>query len=166
VDAPMDKAKLIDKLRAARSEWDDLIKQGPIERMEEPGVVGDWSLKNIMSHLTWHERWYADRMQERLRGEGYTPTEMETLDFDRRNDIVYRQNRDRPLADVLADSEETSRRLVEMAQANSEEFLIEPQQFEGVPVPIIIWKNLRGDVYDHYHTHAQDVRAWLDRAGA
>ena len=72
--------------------------------MTEPGVAGEWSVKDIVAHLNSFERWYADRLHEALRGEVYTPTEFDWLPFDERNERVFQQNRHRPLADVLAES--------------------------------------------------------------
>jgi hypothetical protein len=46
-------------------------------------------------------------------------------------------------------------------QAHAEEFLIEPQQFEGVAEPLTVWKLLRGDVYEHYGEHVASVKNWL-----
>jgi uncharacterized protein (TIGR03083 family) len=157
----MTKALLLETLRAKRAEWDALIAQVPEDRMTEPGVAGDWSVKDVVAHLTYHECWLADRMHETLRGEIYTHVEMDWLPFDERNDRIYRQNRDRSLDDVLSESRDVFGRLISAVEAHSEEFLIEPQQIEDVPVPLTIWKLLRGDVYEHYALHAPSIREWL-----
>jgi hypothetical protein len=129
--------------------------------MAEPGAAGDWAIKDIIVHLTHHERWLADRLHEHLRGESYVPTEADTLPFDEANDRVFQQNRHRAAADVLADSRATFQRLVDGLEAHPEEFLIEPQQFEGVPQPVVIWTLLRGSIYEHYALHMPSIRAWL-----
>ncbi len=161
MDEHMNKATLVQTLWSKRSELDSVLAEVPAERMVEPGVAGEWSVKDIVAHLTYHERWIADRLHEALRGESYTPTELDAMGFDERNDLVYRQNRDRPLEEVLADSRQTFQRLMEAVQAHSEEFLVEPQHFEGVPVPVTVWKFLRGDVYEHYGLHIPAIKEWL-----
>jgi hypothetical protein len=157
----MNKAKLLDTLREKRAQWDAALAQVPEARMTEPGVAGEWSVKDIVAHLTFFERWYADRLHEALRGEVYTPTEFDWMPFDERNDLVFRQNRERPLADVLAESRQAFADLLEGAQAQSEAFLIEPQQFPGAPEPLTVWKMLCGDVYDHYGQHIPSIESWL-----
>ena len=161
MDDNMTKAQLLENLQSKRAEWDAVLAEVPPDRMAEPGVAGEWSVKDIVAHLTYHERWFADRLQERLRGETYVPNELDTMEFDRRNDLIYRQNRDRSIEDVLSESRQTFQRLLEGVQAHSEEFLTQPQQLEGVPVPLTIWKMLRGDVYEHYGLHIPSIREWL-----
>ncbi|HEU5103526.1 MAG TPA: hypothetical protein VFU22_31130, partial [Roseiflexaceae bacterium] len=65
---------------------------------------------------------------------------------------------------VLAESQAVFQRLLEVMEAHTEEFLTQPQQFEGLPEPILIWKLLEGDVYAHYRDHMRSIRAWLERA--
>jgi hypothetical protein len=166
MDDQMTKSKLLETLRSKRAEWDAMLAEVPAERMAEPGVAGEWSVKDIIVHLSYHERWIADRLHEGLRGESYVPNELDTLPFDERNEIVFQRNRDRPLADVLEESRQAFQRLLEGVEAHSEEFLLEPQQFEGAPGPITIWKFLRGDVYEHYGLHAPSIRSWLRQEAA
>ena len=163
MDDRMSKPELLAMLRSKRAEWDALLAEVPPAQMVEPGVAGEWSVKDIVAHLTYHERWYADRLHESRRGETYLPTEMGCMDFDERNDRIFQQNRNRPLSDVLAESRQVFQRLVEAVQAHSEAFLIEPQRFEGAPGPVMVWKLLRGDVYDHYGQHAPSIKDWLQR---
>lgn len=158
----MNKTKLLDLLRIKRAEWDAVLAEVRMDQMTEPGVAGHWSVKDIIAHLTYHERWYADRLHEQLRGEVYIPTAMDEMPFDQRNEHIYQQNRDRPLQDVLAESPQVFQRLIEGGQAQSEAFLTEPQQFEGAPGPVTIWMMLRGDVYEHYGQHIPSIKDWLD----
>jgi hypothetical protein len=157
----MNKARLLDVLREKRAEWDAALAEVPESWMAEPGVAGEWSVKDIVAHLTFHERWYADRLHEALRGEVYTPTEFDRMPFDERNDRVFQQNRQRPLADILAESRLAFGQLLEGVRAQSEAFLIEPQRFPGAPEPLTVWKMLSGDVYDHYGQHIPSIQSWL-----
>ncbi len=165
MDVQMTKSRLLATLRSKRAEWDAVLAEVPVGQMDEPGAAGDWSVKDIVAHLTYHERWFADRLHETLRGETYVPTEMDRMPFDERNHRIYQQNRRRLTAEVLADSQQVFQRLVEGVQAHSEAFLIEPQQFEGVPEPVTVWKMLRGDVYEHYGEHLPAIKSWLATRG-
>lgn len=157
----MTKAELIGLLEERRAAWDALVARIPAERMVEPGVAGHWSVKDIIAHLTNYERWFADRLAERLRGETYTPTEEDTMG-EARNDLLYERDKDLPLADVLEQSRRAFTDLIAGVRANDEAFLIEPQLMPGIPVPLTVWKMLRGDVYDHYPEHIPSVTAWLE----
>jgi hypothetical protein len=166
MDEPMTKATLLELLRTSRAEWDGLLAQIPESWMTEPGAAGYWSVKDIIAHLSYYERWYADRLEEQLRGESYAPQSIDLMHFDQRNEIVYQQNRDRSLADIRAESKQVFQRLIEGVEAHSEAFLTEPHIFEGAPGPVLIWQMLRGDVYAHYPQHMPSVKEWLaDKRG-
>jgi uncharacterized protein (TIGR03083 family) len=158
----MTKAELLETLRAKRAEWDALLAEVPQERMAEPGVAGEWSVKDIVAHLLFYERWLADRLHEHLRGEIYTGSETDYMPFDQVNERVYQQNRQRSVEDVLSESRTVFQRLVAGLAAQTEAFLIEPQQFEAAPQPVVIWQLLRANVYDHYGQHAPSIQQWLD----
>jgi len=160
MDEPMTKARLIETLKARRAAWEAALAAVPEARMTEPGAAGVWSVKDLIVHLNYYEQWYASRMEEVLRGERHTPTSMDRMHWDERNDLVYQQNRYRPLADVLAEAHHSFHRLLRAVEAQSEAFLTEPQTFEGAPGPVRIWEMLRGDVYDHYGLHIPSLEAW------
>ena len=154
------KAGLIEALRSRRAELDALLSGVPPALLDEPGVAGDWSIKDIVAHLTYHDRWFADRLHESLRGETYRPTDMDSMDFDVRNDRIYRQHRGRPAMEVIAESRAVFLRLMAGVVAHTESFLIEPQRFEGVPEPVVVGTLLRG-VVDHSGEHLAGLRNWL-----
>jgi hypothetical protein len=115
----------------------------------------------MIAHITYYERWMADRMHEQLRGESYTPTSLDQMHFEERNVLIYEEYRGRSISDVLSDSRQVFQRLMEAVQAHSEAFLIDPQRFEGAPGPVVVWQMLQGDVYDHYPQHMPSIKSWL-----
>ena len=52
----IDKSQLLDRTRRARAEWEALLAQVDDAHMVQTGVCGDWSVKDIIAHITWHER--------------------------------------------------------------------------------------------------------------
>jgi len=56
MDEPVTKVRLLDMIRTARAEWDGLLSQVDETRMTQPGVAGEWSVKDVIAHITWHER--------------------------------------------------------------------------------------------------------------
>jgi len=157
----MNKTKLLETLKIKRAEWDAVLAEVPQAEMTEPGVAGHWSVKDIIAHMNYHEGWIADRMHEALGGEVYMPVEMDMMEFDKRNELIYQQNRGRSVEDVLAESRAGFEKLMAAVQTHSEAFLIEPQQFEGSPQPVTVWKLLQGDVYEHYDDHIPSIKNWL-----
>jgi hypothetical protein len=56
MDAQMDKAAFLATLRAKHAEWEALLAEVGEARMVQPGVAGEWSVKDIVAHVTWGER--------------------------------------------------------------------------------------------------------------
>ncbi len=89
------------------------------------------------------------------------PDELDWMPVDERNECIYQQHRDKPLSTVQTESRQAFEKLIAGVEAHPEAFLIEPQQFEGSPQPVILWQMLRGDVYEHYGQHIPSIKAWL-----
>jgi len=60
--------QLLEVMRTARSNWEALLAEVGEARLTEPGVEGDWSLKDIIAHITYFETWAADNVMAFLRG--------------------------------------------------------------------------------------------------
>lgn len=157
----MTKAKLLDELRSARSQWEAMLKEVPQNRMEEAGATGHWSVKNVITHLTSYARWYANAAEAQLQGEMPPMDGTEQMPFEERNQLYYERDKDMPLEQALKESEQVHQRLLVAVEQLPEPFLIEPQNFPGAPELIAVWQMLRGDVYDHTRTHIQCIREWL-----
>src|SRR5690348_11563018 len=130
MNEPITKAYLLGELRAARAEWDALMAEIGPARMTEPGAAGDWSVKDVIAHLTSYDRWFVRASEAHFRGEMPPLDGTEGLDFEQRNQFRHQQTRGLPLAAVLAESEQVFGRLLDVVEAHTEEFLTQPQQFE------------------------------------
>ena len=162
----MTKAELLATIKQKRAEFDAAVAKVPHDQRTAISVQGEWSVKDIIAHLTNYEAWMADRLHERLQGIDYAPAPLDMMHYDERNKIIHEQNKDRTLADVLAWSQATHKRLIEGIEAHAEAFLIEPQQLAGAPEPVIIWKMLRSEVYDHYAEHIPFIEEFAAHTSA
>ena len=156
----LSKPELLSMIRTARAEWDALLAEVPAAWLTEPGVAGEWSVKDIVAHIAWGER-------EALgvaRAHALVGSDLWTLSEDERNAIVFEQNRGRELPDVLAESRQVFAQFVEAVAALSEEDLNDPHRFAGMPIGWRPWRVL----YDphHYADHARSIGAWLARRKA
>lgn len=146
------KAELLEKVRAARAEWEALLAQIDPERLSEPGVTSDWSVKDIVAHIGFWERSVLDGLRTGERGlQG---------EVDEINERAFHANRDRPLDEVLAEEREIYRDLLAAIEALPEDALTTPDRFTwtgGRPV----WVVIAGNTCWHYPEHAESIRAWL-----
>jgi DinB superfamily len=153
----MTKAQLLDMIQTARAHWDALLAGIPEAWMTEPGVAGEWSIKDIIAHIAWGERENLGVAQSLA----VVGSELWRLSEDERNAAVFEQNRDRELGDVLAESRQTFRLYLDAVAALSEEDLNDPRQFAEMPEGWLPWRIM----FDpgHYQEHADGIRAWLAR---
>jgi hypothetical protein len=162
MDGNTSKARLLDDLKAEQAGWEALLDEIGEEHMTQPGVAGDWSIADIVAHLTgWRTR-TVGRLQAALRHEPLPPPAwpQDLQTDDEINAWIYAANHDRPLADVLSDSRVVFAQLVEAIDAFPEAELLAPERFtwmEGEPLTGAIF-------YSHFHEeHEPDMRAWLEK---
>jgi len=162
MDSYTSKAQLLDDLRDEQARWEALLHDIGEDHMTQPGVAGEWSIKDIVAHLTGWRRRTVGRFQAALRHEPSPPPlwppHLQT--DDEINAWIYAASRDRPLADVLRESRDVFEQLVETLGAFPESDLLDPARFpwlEGEPLSGAAF-------FAHFHEeHEPDMRAWLDR---
>jgi hypothetical protein len=159
MEASMTRAIFLDSLRSGRAAWEALLAQIGADRLEQPGVEGDWSIKDIIAHVTWHER----EMLGVLRARALVGSDLWNLPLDQRNAAIFEQNKDRALGDVLDESRQIFPRLLELAEGLSDEELNDPRRFSGMPEEWLPWDLVAGNAYAHYPDHIASIRAWLGR---
>lgn len=155
----MNKAKFLDALQQARSEWEAVIADIDQGQMEIPGVEGEWTIRDIIAHVTWYEREMVGMLRARaLVGSPHWNLPSQ----DARNVAIYADIRSIPLATVLAQSNEVYRQLVEAIQALTEEDLVDAGKFRDMPGDWVPWQVIASNSYEHYPQHIPLIRTWLD----
>jgi uncharacterized damage-inducible protein DinB len=162
MDANTSKAQLLDDLSNEQSQWETLLRDIGEEHMTQPAIAGGWSIKDIVAHITAWRRRTVGRFQAALRHEP-TPTPpwpAELTSDDEINAWFYAADRDRPLADVLAESRAVFDQLASTLGAFPDAELRDPARFpwlEGEPLTGAM-------LFGHFHEeHEADMRAWLER---
>jgi len=161
MSATTSKVQFLADLQDQQAQWEALLQEIGEENMTQPAVA-DWSIKDIIAHLTGWRRRTVMRFQAALRHEPtpppFWPPELET--DDEINAWIYAESRDRPLADVLQDSRDVFARLTETLGAFPEAELLDSARFpwlEGDPLTAEA-------LFGHFHEeHEPDMRAWLER---
>ena len=158
----MELAEFLEKIKTERTAWELQLARVPPEQMSAPGVAGKWSVKDLVAHITWSE-W---EMVGLLEARTLVGSDFWSLTNDERNEIVYQQNADRPLDEVLSDSKAVYARLLELVTGMSDMELNDPGQFAGMPADWLPWRVIAGNTYIHYREHAKNLEDWLDEDGA
>jgi hypothetical protein len=159
-EAPMTTARFLAVLRAERAQWDALLAEVGPERMTVPGVEGEWSVKEIVGHLTWYERVVVDGARRIMRTGTYGRTGLARLPIDARNERLAAESRARSTEDVLGESRRVHDDLLSTLQAVPDEQLNNPDRF-GLPAGVPPWRLVAANTYEHYRGHGESIRAWL-----
>jgi hypothetical protein len=104
-------------------------------------AVGNWSVKDVLAHLTAWER----RLLQRVAGRPEDGAEQGTPQF---NESVYQKNRDRSWQSVKRDFTQVHNRVVSLSESLSEG---EVKQW---------WMSFRFNTYNHYKWARTNIRRW------
>jgi len=161
----MKKSELMNWLQEQYQQWEILLDEIGPRRMDQPGVNGDWSMKDIVAHLTGWNRWLVARLQAVGRGEPepHPPWPVDLKTEDEINAWIYESNRRRSVREALEETHQVHQQLLAVLERLSDEVRIEPAYH-------LVWVDDKrfpaGEFFDHFHDdHEPDVRAWLRREG-
>jgi hypothetical protein len=160
--------EMIAQLHADRSQLEEVLNGLNSEEMEIEGVQGEWSLKDIVAHITAWERYGIGWIQALAQGQKpEMPVPETSMDVLRKNMAamnaeIHRKNQNRPLQEVLEDSRQSFELLVKEIEALPEERLDTTFNYEWAkePVPgrhVIAWR------YWHYRAHLKHIQDWISQ---
>ena len=145
--------------------WQNIVNQVGSDRMETPGVVGNWTFKDFAAHMTgWREHTIRHLDAAAHGTEPVLPWPPELQEVDQINDWMYQQNRNRPADEVLQESEASFGRLSEVVQLFSEDELNDSERIGWLKGTSLAGIFNSGDMFGHYHEeHAEEVQAFLSQ---
>ena len=162
----MNKSELLHGVWEEYRQWEALLNQIGEARMDQPGAAADWSIKDIMAHLTGWRRRTVARLQAAQRGEGeppsYWPAHLQAdVDLDAINAWIYESNHERPVREVLDESHDVFQQMFAAIESLPDQGLSDPAQH----LPWLEAQSIKpSDFFAHFHEeHEQDMRAWLAR---
>jgi len=153
----MDKTTFMNTLQETRAQWEELLAQVEEERMQRPGATGKWSVKDVIAHVMDGERELVQIMHTHV----VTGSELWNLSDDERNEIVYQQNRERPLHEIMSEEQQAYANLLAAAQTLSDDDLNDPHHFQQMPEEWVPWRIFAGNSFKHYQDHMPALRAWV-----
>jgi hypothetical protein len=151
----MNRRQLLQKLDKAWVEIKESYAGLSDAQLTEPGVMGDWSVKDILAHVTWWEEEALKHLPLIIK-EGRPPRySTQYGGIDAFNALMTERKQNLSLADVLQQQDETHRQLIEYIQSVPEEQFTRETRFRH---------RLRLDTYSHYPKHARAIREWRERS--
>ena len=150
-------AEFVERVRVAWNDCINLVACITVERASESGFHKDWSLTDVMAHITWYEKQMVGVLEARR----FVGSDLWELSTDERNEIIRKENAGRNHADVLDDARRTHERMMELLEGLPDEELYDPSAFPGMPEEWTPAQVFEGNMFDHYEGHAELVREYL-----
>jgi uncharacterized protein (TIGR03083 family) len=116
----------------------------PPDRLAEPGVCGDWSVKDLLGHVAFWDRHAVETFRRRAAGE-----EPEGIDWRAANDRDAAAKANRDFASQQTEFDDAHAEIVDTLRSTPN---LDPDQ-------------IKVDTWDHYDEHAAEIRAWRQREG-
>ena len=151
------KAQIRDEIAAAYRPLEAQVAALSEAQMTQPGVMGEWTVKDVLAHVAWWER----HLLRTLRAGHDELDEMVTEGTDSRqvtdraNAEVFATNRDRSLDDVLAEFRAAHAEMLAALASWPEDELARDEVYEAIG-----W-----DTFRHYPDHTATIQAWHEGAG-
>lgn len=155
---PTTKQQLLAESQAEFDALEKLLASLDPAACQQPGAMGDWSVKDVLAHLYEWQRLFFGWYQAGLRGEtpqiparGYTWKQLADL-----NHEIYLACRDISLDEVLANWRAAHRQVMALVQSLPEEDLFTPARFA--------WTgrhNLAGFIHANTAEHSRWARTGL-----
>ncbi|MFN8446890.1 MAG: ClbS/DfsB family four-helix bundle protein [Caldilineaceae bacterium] len=162
----MNKTELIRWLEEEEQKWELILAAIGEQRMEQAGVNGEWSMRDIVAHLTGWQRWLVARLQASAAGQAAPPPPWSAnlTSEDAINTWIYESNRQRPARLVLEEMRAVHEQLLATLQTMPEDARIESIEAKFH----VIWAGEQrfavGEFFHHfYDDHAANVRTWLEK---
>lgn len=161
------KHQLVEIIDEERTEWEALLADVDPDRMDEPGVTGAWSFRDVTAHLLAWRDGGIRLLEAEARGEPEPPAPWPSAltGDDEINAWLYQRDRDIPADEVLDAYAETFARLRTVILALPDDALTDPDYFPWMNGQSIAESMLDRSWFDHLHIeHEPQIRRWLDAA--
>lgn len=149
----MDRQQLLRRLDGAWTGIKESVAGLTEAELMEPGVMGDWSVKDILAHVTTWEEEALKYLPLIISGER-PPRYIQYGGIDAFNAQMTERKRGLALSDVLRQLDATHCQLIDYLQSVPEVQLTGETRFRH---------RLRLDTYSHYPLHAKAIQEWRER---
>lgn len=155
----MVKRELLALMQSTRQELEALLAQLDPVAMSQPGVAGDWSVKDMLAHIAWYQAEEGEFFGET----GVAASPLWATPQDARNELLLVQNRERTLEDILAEFRTAFTRFMAVVEGLSDADLNQPGRFPDTSAARLPWQAIAVHSYEHDREHIAMIRDWMEK---
>lgn len=158
----MNKDELIDTLEDEREKFLELLEGFTEAQMQTPGVVGEWSMKDLLAHLVAWEGELVRLLWQTRQGEEPSSAQFGSEGVDAYNARIFAETKERSLERVMSDYAAVGKQLVRRIEAFSDAELNQVGLFPWLGKRSL-WEWIESDSFGHEIEHTPDVLAWKEQ---
>ena len=127
--------------------------------MVKPGAQGEWSIKDILAHISAWEKYLLDRLGMVMAGAPPLYPAMKSWDdIHRFNAQVYAENKDRPLTSVIIEFRSLYRGVMTVLEALNDDLINQPYSYDFPDDSLTLRQLIRANTYEHYREHCNAIK--------
>lgn len=161
----MNREDLLEELDKVREELLVTLEALPDEALRRPGVMGDWSVADLLAHMV---AWESEMVTALLRvDQGKTPARLIAAfdDIDGYNARRYQENKERDLDRIFEDLPGVRIQLEEWLAEFSDSDLNDPERYSWSP-GLPLWHIIAENSFRHELEHLPQIKAFAARWAA
>jgi hypothetical protein len=156
------KAKILADIHTEWELLERLLNSLSEEQMLVPGVEGQWSVGDILAHISAWEKVLLDRLSAVLTASPLQyPVILNWDDVHAHNARIFNENQGRPLSSVILEFRNLYRGVLTVVEALDEEALLRPIPWDWPQEHLTVWQIIVANTSDHYQEHRQSIEKWL-----
>ena len=139
---PKNKSRIIEQLHAERRRLEQNLSRLAPADMLLPGVVGEWSVKDVLSHLADWEEHFPGWLAASQRGDKDIPPDpgLTWSQLDILNQRIYEKHRDRSLEDVLTYFNSVHQHFMSLVETLTDDEILTPGYYSLTgKAPLYSW---------------------------
>ena len=156
----MKKSEFIAKVIETHKAYDEVITKLDDNQMIIPRSCGEWSVKDIIAHVTWYEFQMVGVLETRT----LTGSDLWNLSLEERNAAIHAENQTRTLEEILSKAKDIHKALMILIQNLSEDDLQRAENFKDMPSDWIPWEVIASNTFEHYPVHTADIQKAFPRS--
>jgi hypothetical protein len=158
------KAQLLKDIVTERRRLQKSLATCSEEEMIQPGVTGNWSVKDILAHIVAWEQLFLSWHIAGIQGQtaGRPPAGMSQRAIDELNQEIYEKHRDRALEEIRAEFSASYRQMLAAVEEIPEEDMFARGRYRWTG-KLTLADYIAGNTCNHYAWAKAQIRKWRKR---
>ncbi len=157
----MTKDELVMSIKHEHGRLDKLVASLDEARLTAPSLDDGWSVKDLLAHITaWEQLCAWTLAAERGERQAEPDLPIDPREVEQFNAATYDANRERPLADVLADARRSYEEVLATVGRLSDDDLRVPGTLPWTRGNSLE-RYVRDNADEHYREHVEQIETWI-----